>query len=548
LEKTNALFLQQYLNHFNMKKFLLSSLFAVAGIITAMASGHTVTATGTNVTCNGTCNGTLSATASGGVGPYGYAWSNGSFFSAPGANLTGVCAGTYTVMATDSSDMSTATAVYTITAPPALVVSLPGYYYVCSGGAVTLNAAPSGGTPGYTYNWTPNYAISTISIANPVSAPPTTMTYTVTIGDANGCYATGTTTVYVDNIAVTVSSTNASGCGACDGSAAIMPTGGSAPYTYSWSNGTTTATPLNLCEGSYTVTATDIMGCSATATAGVTAPGLYANFTMVPDSTNGLNYWAYNTTAGTGLVYAWDFGDGVTSSLASPTHTYAGPGTYTVTLTATGSSACSSTTSHVVTVNATAATCLSLFNVGDDPSNSDPNALTVYNLSYGASLSYSWVFGDGGTSTQQNPTHVYSGMGPYQICLTVDNGSGCTQMYCDSIMSVDSLSRSNSLSFSVIDVPFPATTTGIAEHDVKAGISVYPNPFTDNTTFVIQSDKMNEVYSFELTDVLGKKVRSVYGISQKQFSISREDLQNGIYFYKIYNAQGTIGIGKITVR
>ncbi|MCW3084881.1 MAG: hypothetical protein JWP12_2247 [Bacteroidetes bacterium] len=531
-----------------MKKLLLSSLFAFTTIVTAMASGHTVTVTGTNVTCNGACNGTLSATASGGVGPYGYTWTNGSFFSASTATLTGVCPGMYTVTAIDSSDMSTATATYTITEPAVLTIALPGYYSVCAGGSVTLNAAPGGGTAGYTFNWTPNYAISTIFVFNPVSAPPTTTTYTITVTDMNGCSAAATTTIYVDNIAVTTSSTNASGCGACDGSAVITPVSGSGPYVYVWSNGATTAAPVNLCEGSYTVTTTDAAGCSATTTANITAPGLYANFTMVLDSANGLNYRAYNTTTGTGLTYAWDFGDGAASSLASPMHTYSTAGTYTVILVVTGPSGCAATTSHVVTVNAAAATCLSLFNVADDPSNSDPDALTVYNLSYGTTLSYSWNFGDGGTSTQQNPTHVYSGMGPYQICLTVDNGSGCTQTYCDSIMSVDSLSRSASISFNVVDVPFPATTTGITEQQTKAGISVYPNPFTDNTTFVIQSDKMNETYSFEMTDVVGKKVRSVYGISQKQFTISRDDLQSGIYFYKIYNAQGTVGMGKVTVK
>jgi len=79
-------------------------------------------------------------------------------------------------------------------------------------------------------------------------------------------------------------------------------------------------------------------------------------------------------------------------------------------------------------------------------------------------------------------------------------------------------------------------------------ITVYPNPFAENTTFVIESDKLNEMYSFELTDVLGKKVRSINGITAKQFEISRNGLENGIYFYKIYSSESTIGVGKVVIK
>lgn len=82
----------------------------------------------------------------------------------------------------------------------------------------------------------------------------------------------------------------------------------------------------------------------------------------------------------------------------------------------------------------------------------------------------------------------------------------------------------------------------------RASISVYPNPFTDNTTFVIKSEKMNEVYSFEMIDVLGKTVKSLNGISKKQFQISGNGLETGMYFYKIYSAEGIIGNGKVVIK
>lgn len=79
-------------------------------------------------------------------------------------------------------------------------------------------------------------------------------------------------------------------------------------------------------------------------------------------------------------------------------------------------------------------------------------------------------------------------------------------------------------------------------------IKVYPNPFSESTTFVIQADKLNENYSFQLIDVLGKTVQSINNISEKQFAISRNGLQNGIYFYSITNAGSPIGKGKIIIK
>jgi uncharacterized repeat protein (TIGR01451 family) len=80
----------------------------------------------------------------------------------------------------------------------------------------------------------------------------------------------------------------------------------------------------------------------------------------------------------------------------------------------------------------------------------------------------------------------------------------------------------------------------------KGDIAVYPNPFQEITTFEIRGNETG-TYSFELTDVLGKKVKSLNGNSEKQFSVSRTGLENGIYFYKIYNNNQMIGAGKLII-
>jgi uncharacterized repeat protein (TIGR01451 family) len=78
-------------------------------------------------------------------------------------------------------------------------------------------------------------------------------------------------------------------------------------------------------------------------------------------------------------------------------------------------------------------------------------------------------------------------------------------------------------------------------------VKVFPNPFSNETTFMIRSDLTDNLYSFELKDVLGKTVRSIQ-TTEKEFSISRAGLDNGMYFYNITNAEGVIGKGKVIIK
>jgi uncharacterized repeat protein (TIGR01451 family) len=92
-----------------------------------------------------------------------------------------------------------------------------------------------------------------------------------------------------------------------------------------------------------------------------------------------------------------------------------------------------------------------------------------------------------------------------------------------------------------------AEPLGIKETGSSNSVAVFPNPFSDNTTFVINSSDLNGSYSFELSDVLGKTVKQVK-TNEKQFSVSRNGLQNGIYFYTISNSEGFIGKGKVIIK
>ncbi len=94
-----------------------------------------------------------------------------------------------------------------------------------------------------------------------------------------------------------------------------------------------------------------------------------------------------------------------------------------------------------------------------------------------------------------------------------------------------------------------ALSAGIEESQIQSeNVSVYPNPFTESTTFSINSFKANEIYSFELYDVLGKKVNSIGNISAKQFEIARNGLENGVYFYKIISSENLSVTGKLILK
>jgi|GEM_PF-4717426 len=139
--------------------------------------------------------------------------------------------------------------------------------------------------------------------------------------------------------------------------------------------------------------------------------------------TNQQNVYTFQSTStGNMLNYFWTFGDGNTSSQQNPTHTYTIPGTYNVCLAITHTSGCSDTTCSVVTVLPTGS-CSASFTYTNSQTN-----FTFQNTSTGSNLSYLWLFGDGISSTLQNPVHPYAS-GIYNVCLIITT-SGCSDTTC----------------------------------------------------------------------------------------------------------------------
>ncbi|HXB10894.1 MAG TPA: hypothetical protein VNZ45_02825, partial [Bacteroidia bacterium] len=209
-------------------------------------AGMTTSQVIVNNLCNGAANGKAVLSVSGGTGPYTYNWQPSGGSGSVATNLT---AGTYTCTITDAGGCTTKDSA-TITQPPALKDTVTINPAVCGSNNGSASATASGGTGGYKYKWTPSGG--TNASATGLSAG----TYTITVTDANGC--TKTTSVNISNIggpSATSTKINVACNGGLTGSATAIATGGTSPYTYSWSpSGGTNATASGLSAGTYTCT------------------------------------------------------------------------------------------------------------------------------------------------------------------------------------------------------------------------------------------------------------------------------------------------------
>ena len=227
-----------------------------------------------HVTCNGGNNGSITVAATGGEAPYNYAWSNGG----SGPTITNLMAGNYLVTVTDNNGCNVVS-LFTVNQPPPINVPINATgQNLCAGdNDVTLTAAPTGANPPFTGMWSNGVQ----GLSNP-NLPAGT--YTVTVTDSDGCTGTGSATVTAPALlTVSVSTTDETSSNANDGTATASPAGGTPAYTYLWSNGQTTPTITGLAPGTYTVTITDMNGCTAVGTGQVDEFGCTLDITLGSD-------------------------------------------------------------------------------------------------------------------------------------------------------------------------------------------------------------------------------------------------------------------------
>lgn len=233
-------------------------------------------------------------------------------------------------------------------------------------------------------------------------------------------------------------------------------------------------------------------------------------------------------------TYAWDFGDGTTSTTRFPQHVYSAPGTYTACLTITDNS-CSDTYCSTVVADTSIGNpgaCQAYFVTLQLA----PYQIAVVNLTNGVNLSFAWDFGDGSTSNQPYPSHVYNSIGSYNLCLTVSDLNGCTSTYCDSV-SVDSLGNIfRGMSGFTVNVLSPAQLTGVEDSPESTPFIAYPNPVQSELTIALPSTVTGTV-SYRVFTVQGAEVSK--GILSNGFAkLSVLKWEAGIYLLEITDDAG----------
>lgn len=272
----------------------------------------------TNVSVFGGSNGTASVTPAGGTSPYTYLWNNGATTS----SRTGLTAGTYSVTIKDAN-LCSIVKNFTITQPVDLTATQTSTNVGCFGASTgTAGVTASGGTAPYTYLW--GHGPTTASVTGLAAG-----SYSVTVTDANldTVVKNFTITQPVAALSATQSQTNVACRNESTGSATVVASNGTAPYTYAWSGGGTSATKTSLAAGSHSVTITDANGCTLVKNFTITQPA--AVLSATPSQTNILCYGASTGQASVSVAggtapytYAWS-GGGTSSSktnLAAGSH------------------------------------------------------------------------------------------------------------------------------------------------------------------------------------------------------------------------------------
>lgn len=196
--------------------------------------------------------------------------------------------------------------------------------------------------------------------------------------------------------------------------------------------------------------------------------------------------------SGGAAALQWDFGDGDTSLVPNPTHTYTAPGTYTVCLTA--SAACGSdTVCHPVTVTCPPPQPGFTFSVTSDTFHFTNTTPTPH------PTTYQWWFGDGFGSTAVSPSHIYQAPGTYQVCLVATNVCG-SDTFCTLVVGVNESAKGTGIKL------FPNPTSGLIhlELDIPAAMDVklvLINPLGQELACLVLPNASNETHRWDVTNV-----------------------------------------------
>ena len=282
--------------------FISGNIVIESNAIPAIAVSGSVT----NANCNGGADGGVALTVSGGTGSFTYNWTGPNSFTATTKDIASLKAGKYFVTISSGAAVPKVDS-FTVTQPIAISASKTITNVNCFGAATgTVVLTPTGGTAPYTYIWSSGEM--TKDIASKAAGR-----YIVTILDAKNCSIKDTSDITQPTaISATRTITNVS-CGQATGSVTLAVTGGTAPYTYSWSSGETTKDIANKTAGRYIVTILDAKSCSIKDTAFISEPvAMSATKTVTNNNCFGQTNGSVTLTVTGGTApytYSWSSGE-----------------------------------------------------------------------------------------------------------------------------------------------------------------------------------------------------------------------------------------------
>jgi SprB repeat/Secretion system C-terminal sorting domain/FG-GAP repeat len=440
----------------------------------------------TNVLCNGASTGAATISASGGTGAYTYSWSPSG---GTASTATGLAAGTYTCTITDANSC-TKTQNVTITQLAALTASVNAQTNVSCNGASNggLSVLASGGTAPLTYSWSPNGGSFAVAVGLAAGM------YTCTVTDANGCIKTASATITQPAAGISssvTSQTNILCFGDSTGKAKIAVSGGTAPYTYSWTGSSSTADSIvSMSAGTYTCTITDANGCTKTQAVTLTEPtAISATAVITNVSCNtGTNGAIDVTVSGGTSPYTYSWGAGITTE----DRTNLSAGTYLDTVS--DANGCKSYTSYTVTEPTAISSSIA----------SQTNVLCFGNSTGKAKLSvsggtapytYSWT---GNASTGDSITGVVAGT----YTCTITDANSCTKTQTVTITQ-PAAALSSSVT-SQTNILCNGASTGKAKISVSGGTAPYTYSWTGSSSTADSIVSMAAgTYTCTITDANG---------------------------------------------
>lgn len=481
----------------------------------------------TDAACNGGNEGSATFEVNGGSFPYSFIWSTGSADSI----ATGLLVGDYFVTITDASGCSVLDTV-TVDQPESLILTPLATAVSCNGqGDGVAAVGVTGGSEPYTYLW--NTGAITDAIANLNGG-----NYSVVVTDAQNCFEEIIIPVFEDSLIELSGSTISALClGASDGSATVVASGGTAPYTYLWDDplGQTTNIATGLAQNDYNVIVTDSFGCTASLMLTVNEPTLLQAMTVDVNDAScfGVNDGTISIDASGGTypyTYAWNDNVGITDS----TRTDLIATNYSITIT--DANGCSQIVTAAIDSPDAIAVTFDQNNVGCNGGTT--GTATAQPVGGTAPFQYQWDAAAGNQTTQ---TAIDLTVGSYTVVVT--DANGCTNSETVDITEASALE----LTINGDNVLCFGNNTGTIELNANGGTSPYAYSWTGpgaySSTLEDIADLYAGTYNVLVTDANGCTSTTQLEITEPATGIMSTMSDMDLICFGASNGVATVTVG-----